>query len=137
MLDAAGGSSSVSSSTSTSITAQAQVNTNRVDDAVNKIRGLTGDDGFLGTSRNDHMHDVADTLGGLSPAERNAVVSKLSDGDLKGLAEDFNAGGVFGHVCRHRCMIAAAAEVLSGRRARSIATRADGARSSRRRPYGG
>ena len=97
MLDAAGGSSSVSSSTSASTTSQVQVNTNRVDDAVNKIRDLTGDDGFLGTGRNDHMHEVADTLGGLSPAERNAVVSKLSDGDLKGLAEDFNAGGVFGH----------------------------------------
>lgn len=97
MLDAAGGSSSASSaSTSAPVACQVPANTDRVNDAVGKIRDLTGDDGFLGTSRNDHMHEVADTFGGLTPVERDAVVAQLSDADLKGLADDIDSGGILG-----------------------------------------
>lgn len=64
--------------------------------AADRIRGLTRDDGFLGTSRNGNMHEVRDTLHALRPEERNAAVSKLSDADLEALADDVNSGGVFG-----------------------------------------
>jgi hypothetical protein len=67
-----------------------------VDQAAQKIHNLVQDDGFWGTSRNDHMHEVRNLLKQYSPADANAIVSKLSEGDLKGLAEDVNSGGIFG-----------------------------------------
>lgn len=97
----ADGSNSVSSSTDTSSSnscsaASALSAADKVDNAVSQIQDLTREDGLLGTSRNANMHSVADTIGDLSPAELDATVSKLSDADLKGLAEDINAGGVLG-----------------------------------------
>jgi len=75
------------------------VNAGKVDDAVHKIQDLTHDDGFWGTSRNAHMHQARDILSGktgLTPAEVDQVVSKLSDDDLHSLAGDVNSGGIFG-----------------------------------------
>lgn len=57
---------------------------------------LSGSQGLLGTSRNANLKDVQATLHGLSAPERDAVVSKLSDGDLKTLAQSSDHGGVLG-----------------------------------------
>lgn len=98
----ADGSNSVSSSTDSSSSsnscsaASALSAADKVDAAVSQIQDLTREDGLLGTSRNANMQSVADTIGSLAPAELDATVSKLSDADLKGLAEDINAGGVLG-----------------------------------------
>ncbi|WP_184717834.1 hypothetical protein [Caulobacter sp.] len=97
----ADGSNSVSSSTDSSSSnscsaASTPSAADKVDTAVSQVQDLTREDGLLGTSRNANMQSVADTIGDLSPAELDATVSKLSDADLKGLAEDINAGGVLG-----------------------------------------
>ena len=67
-----------------------------VDQAAQKIQSLVHDDGFLGTSRNDHVHEIQKVLGGFSPADVNKIVGKLGSEDLKGWAGDINHGGVFG-----------------------------------------
>ena len=68
-----------------------------VDQAAQKIHSLVHDDGFLGTSRNDHMHEINALLKQFSGADVDKIVGKLSDGDLAGWASDINSGGVFGH----------------------------------------
>lgn len=91
--------------TSTSVTpsqtpAAPPVDSSKVDQAVSRIQDLTEDDGFLGTGRNDHMHEARDILSGktgLSSGEVDEVVSRLSDDDLNALADDINSGGIFGH----------------------------------------
>ena len=67
-----------------------------VDQAAQKIHSLVSDDGFLGTSRNDHMHEINKLLKQFSASDVDAIVGKLSDGDLKGWASDINSGGIFG-----------------------------------------
>lgn len=84
----------------TATPAASSASTSRVDQAVDRIQDLTRDDGFLGTGRNGHMHEVQDILSGqtgLSPSEVQQVVSQLSPDDLSALADDINAGGIFGH----------------------------------------
>ena len=91
---------STTSVTPTQVPAAPPVSASKVDDAVSRIKDLTGDDGFLGTGRNDHMHEARDILSGktgLSQAEVDQVVAKLSNDDLSALADDINAGGIFGH----------------------------------------
>lgn len=68
----------------------------KVDAAVGQIRHDLSNQGFIGHDRNDHMHDVVKTLNGLTPAERDAVVSQLSDSDLKSLAGNVDHGGIGG-----------------------------------------
>ena len=68
-----------------------------VDQAAQKIHSLVHDDGFLGTSRNDHMHEINALLKQFSGADVDKIVGKLSDGDLASWASDINSGGVFGH----------------------------------------
>ena len=68
----------------------------RIDGAVSHIQHELSDQGFLGHDRNDHMRDIARTLNGLSPQERDAVVSQLSDADLKSLAGNVDHGGIGG-----------------------------------------
>lgn len=67
-----------------------------VDGAVSHIRHELSDQGFLGHDRNDHMRDIARTLNALTPQERDAAVSQLSDGDLKSLAGNVDHGGIGG-----------------------------------------
>ena len=67
-----------------------------VDQAAQKIHSLVSDDGFFGTSRNDHMHEINKLLKQFSASDVDAIVGKLSDGDLKGWASDINSGGIFG-----------------------------------------
>lgn len=68
----------------------------KVDTAVGQILHDLSDQGFVGHDRNDHMRDVAKTLNALTPAERDAVVSQLSDADLKSLAGNVDHGGIGG-----------------------------------------
>lgn len=69
----------------------------KVQAAVDRIHGLvSADQGLLGTDRNAHLHEVQGLLKQLSPAERDAVVSKLSSGDLRGLREAVDHGGLLG-----------------------------------------
>jgi hypothetical protein len=70
--------------------------TSKINGAVAQIHQDLGGQGFLGHDRNSHMQNAADTLKSLSPAERNAVVSKLSDSDLKSLAGNMDHGGFAG-----------------------------------------
>ena len=67
-----------------------------VDQAAQKIQSLVKDDGFLGTSRNEHLHEVQKVLSGFSGGDVNKIIGKLSADDLKGWAGDINHGGVFG-----------------------------------------
>ena len=67
-----------------------------VDQAAQKIHSLVNSDGFLGTSRNDHMHEINKLLKQFSGADVDKIVGKLSDNDLKGWASDINSGGIFG-----------------------------------------
>ncbi|MCK9688119.1 hypothetical protein [Scleromatobacter humisilvae] len=67
-----------------------------VDQAAGKIHQLVGDEGFLGTSRNDNMQSVRKLLGQFGPADEDKIVAKLSDADLKKLAGNVNHGGIFG-----------------------------------------
>ena len=60
------------------------------------IRERVHDDGFLGTARNQNVKQSVQDLKDLSPAERNEAVAKLTDADLKELADDVNARGAFG-----------------------------------------
>ena len=74
-----------------------QAEQSKVQGAADQIHQLvSGDQGTLGTSRNGHMQQVQSILQNLSPAERDAVVSKLSDGDLKAMTSGIDHGGVFG-----------------------------------------
>ena len=89
---------SVSSSTSVSASPPppAPVSSSRVDQALETIRDRL-DEGFLGDVSDGDLRDISDTLEGLSPAERNAVVSELSDDELnKWTGELDNGGGVLG-----------------------------------------
>src|SRR5688500_17740481 len=75
------------------------VRTDKVEDAANRIRDLTHSDGFLGTDRNRHMHEVKNILSGdtgLSLQEINQVVSRLSNDDLSSIAGDIDSGGILG-----------------------------------------
>ena len=67
-----------------------------VDQAAQKIHSLVNDDGFLGTSRNDHMHEINALLKQFSGADVDKIVGKLSDSDLSGWASDINSGGIWG-----------------------------------------
>src|SRR5688500_16589659 len=67
-----------------------------VDAVTSRIRKLIGDDGFLGTARNDHMQDVRELLKGLSPGAANQVISKVNGSELRELASDISSGGLFG-----------------------------------------
>lgn len=67
-----------------------------VDQAASRIHDLVRDDGFLGTSRNEHLHQVNDILKQFQPADVAKIVGKLSDADLKEWASDANSGGIFG-----------------------------------------
>lgn len=53
-------------------------------------------DGFLGLSRNDNLQQTVRDLKDLSKNERNAAIQKISDEDLKALADDVNASGLGG-----------------------------------------
>lgn len=80
-------------------TAPSPVRTDKVEEAANRIRELTHSDGFLGTDRNSHMHEVRRILSGdtgLSLQEINQVVSRLSDSDLRSIAGDIDSGGILG-----------------------------------------
>lgn len=66
------------------------------DAAAREIHGLLGDQGFLGTSRNEHLHRIDGVLDRLSPTEANQAVGKLSDADLKAWAGHINSGGILG-----------------------------------------
>jgi hypothetical protein len=68
-----------------------------VDAAAQKIHTLVGDDqGFLGTDRSDHMHEVRDLLGQYGPADEDRIIAKLSDADLKALAGGAGHDGFWG-----------------------------------------
>lgn len=67
-----------------------------VDQAAQKIHSLVHDEGFWGTDRNDHMHEVRDLLKQYSPQDADRIVAKLSDDDLHSLADNVNSGGIFG-----------------------------------------
>lgn len=60
------------------------------------IQQRTHDDGFLWLSRNSNLHQTLDDFKDLSAAERNEVVSRLADNDLRELASDVNSKGAFG-----------------------------------------
>lgn len=70
--------------------------TTKVDAAVSQIHHDLSDQGFLGHDRNDHMHDIVNVLNGLSPQERDAVISQLSDSDLKSFGGNADHGGIAG-----------------------------------------
>jgi hypothetical protein len=89
---------SVSSSTSVaeSPPLAAPVSSSRVDQALETIRDRL-DEGFLGDVSDGDLRDISGTLNDLTPAERNAVVSELSDDELnKWTGELDNGGGVLG-----------------------------------------
>lgn len=89
---------SVSSSTSVSASPPppAPVSSNRVDQALETIRDRL-DEGFLGDVSRGDLQDINETLEGLTPAERNAVVAEMSDDELnKWTGELDNGGGVLG-----------------------------------------
>jgi len=67
-----------------------------VDQITSQIHKLVNDQGFLWTSRNDHLHQVNKLLQGLSPADADQVLSKLSADDLKKWAGEVNSSGIFG-----------------------------------------
>ena len=67
-----------------------------VNQVVSNIQKRVRDDGFLWTSRNGNLHKSLDDLNQLPPAQRGEALSKLSDADLKELAGDVNATGIFG-----------------------------------------
>ena len=67
-----------------------------VNQVVSNIQKRVRDDGFLWTSRNGNLHKSLDDLKQLPPAQRGEALSKLSDADLKELAGDVNATGIFG-----------------------------------------
>ena len=67
-----------------------------VDQAASRIHNLVQDDGFLGTSRNDHLHQINDLLKQFPAADVAKIIGKLSDADLKEWASDANSGGIFG-----------------------------------------
>ncbi|MFD1711162.1 hypothetical protein FVQ98_13560 [Ottowia sp. GY511] len=67
-----------------------------VSETVSTIQTRTRDDGFLGTSRNGNLKDTVQDLKNLSPAERGEALSMFTDDDLKEIANDVNAGGIFG-----------------------------------------
>lgn len=67
-----------------------------VSETVSTIQTRTRDDGFLGTSRNGNLKDTVQDLKNLSPTERGEALSKFTDDDLKEIANDVNAGGIFG-----------------------------------------
>lgn len=53
-------------------------------------------DGFLGLGRNDSLKQTVRELKDLSKDERNAAIGQISDTDLRALADDVNASGLFG-----------------------------------------
>lgn len=53
-------------------------------------------DGFLGLDRNDNLKQTVHELKDLSKDERNAAIGQISDTDLRALADDVNASGLFG-----------------------------------------
>jgi len=67
-----------------------------VDQVTAQIHKLVNDEGFLWTSRNDHLHQVNKLLQGLSSADADQVLSKLSADDLKKWAGEVNSNGIFG-----------------------------------------
>ena len=67
-----------------------------VTETVSTIQTRTRDDGFLGTSRNGNLKDTVQDLKNLTPADRGEALAKLKDADLQELADDVNAGGIFG-----------------------------------------
>ena len=67
-----------------------------VDQAARDIHDRLHDQGFLGTSRNDHLHEIQHTLDRLPAGERNQVIAKLSDADLKSWSGNINASGILG-----------------------------------------
>lgn len=60
------------------------------------IQTRTHDDGFAWLNRNSNLKQTIQDFKNLSPEERNQVVSRLSDADLKELADDVNATGLGG-----------------------------------------
>lgn len=60
------------------------------------IQTRTHDDGFAWLNRNSNLKQTIQDFNNLSPEERNQVVSRLSDADLKELADDVNATGLGG-----------------------------------------
>jgi hypothetical protein len=67
-----------------------------VDQITAQIHKLVNEQGFLSTSRNDHLHQVNKLLQGLSAADADQVLSKLSGDDLKKWADEVNSSGIFG-----------------------------------------
>ena len=67
-----------------------------VSETVSTIQTRTRDDGLFGTSRNGNLKDTVQDLKNLSPAERGEALSKFTDDDLKEIAKDVNANGIFG-----------------------------------------
>lgn len=67
-----------------------------VAETVSNIQSRTRDDGWLGTSRNEHLHQSVKDLKDLTPAERAEAMKTFTDEDLKELASDVNSGGIFG-----------------------------------------
>lgn len=53
-------------------------------------------DGFLGLDRNDNLKQTVHELKDLSKDKRNAAIGQISDTDLRALADDVNASGLFG-----------------------------------------
>lgn len=60
------------------------------------IQTRTHDDGFAWLNRNSNLKQTIQDFKNLSPEERNQVASRLSDADLKALADDVNAIGLGG-----------------------------------------
>lgn len=67
-----------------------------VDATAKQIDGLLHDDGFLGLSRNDHLHKISALLQQLHGNQLNQAFDKLGSDDLKMLAGKIDSGGVFG-----------------------------------------
>lgn len=71
------------------------VSDNRVDQALGTIRDRL-DEGFLGDVSHGDLRDISATLDDLTPAERNAVVSELSDDELNKWTGELDNGGFLG-----------------------------------------
>lgn len=67
-----------------------------VAEVTRNIRNRTHDDGFAWLKRNENLKQTLQDFKDLTPAERDAVVSRLNDADLKELADDVNAMGLGG-----------------------------------------
>lgn len=67
-----------------------------VDQATQKVKEKLDQSGWFNDVTNDELHDISATFDGLTPAQRNEVLGRLSDAELKTWAGESGSLGILG-----------------------------------------